>query len=191
MRSSSRLMTILLLVGGAAMAQTPKYKNVGKAPSEKEIQAWDIAISTEGRELPPGKGTAKEGAPIYAEKCSKCHGATGQEAQLGPRLVGGKGTLDTLHPVMTIGSYWPFATTIWDYINRAMPRMKEGSLSPNEVYSLTAFLLYKNDIIQETEVMDAKSLPKVQMPNRNGFIPPRLEDIGDVRKRDCTLGHCR
>jgi mono/diheme cytochrome c family protein len=166
------------------------YKNVGRAATPEEIRAMDIAISTTGEELPPGSGTAKVGAPIYAEKCAKCHGATGEDGQLGPRLVGGKGTLDTLHPVLTIGSYWPFATTLWDYINRAMPRMKEGSLKPDEVYSLTAFLLFRNDIIQESDVMDSKTLPKVQMPNRNGFVPPRLEDIGDVRKRNCKLGHC-
>jgi hypothetical protein len=91
---------------------------------------------------------------------------------------------------MTIGSYWPFATTIWDYIHRAMPQNQEGTLRADEVYALTAFLLYRNGIIQESDVMDAKSLPKVQMPNRNGFIPPRLEDISDIQKRACRLGHC-
>ncbi len=192
MRSFSRVVPVLILVVcGAGLAEAPKYKNLGRAPTEQEIRAWDIAISTEGKELPPGSGSAEEGAKIYADKCAKCHGATGQEALLGPRLVGGKGTLDTLHPVMTIGSYWPFATTVWDYINRAMPRMKEGTLSADETYSLTAYLLYLNGIIQKSDVMDAKTLPKVQMPNRNGFIPPQLKDIGDVKKRDCTLGHCR
>jgi cytochrome c len=181
----------ILAACGVALGQTAALKNLGRAPTEEEIRAWDIAISTDGKELPPGRGMAKDGAPIYADKCARCHGATGQEGQLGPRLVGGKGTLDTLQPVMTVGSYWPFATTVWDYIHRAMPRMKEGSLSADEVYSLTAFLLYKNGIIEKNDVMDAKSLPKIQMPNRNGFVTPRLEDIGDVRKRDCVLGHCR
>ncbi len=181
----------LLAACGATWGQKAVYKNVGRAPTEEEIRAWDFAIGTEGKELPVGSGSATEGMKIYADKCAKCHGPTGQEAPLGPRLVGGKGTLDTLHPVMTIGSYWPFATTIWDYINRAMPRMKEGTLSHDETYALTAYLLYLNGIVQETDVMDAKTLPKVQMPNRNGFIPVQLKDIGDIKKRDCTLGHCR
>jgi S-disulfanyl-L-cysteine oxidoreductase SoxD len=105
-------------------------------------------------------------------------------------MLGGKGTLNTLDPVMTIGSYWPFATTLWDFINRAMPRKQKGSLSADEVYALTAFLLYRNDIIRESDFIDAKSLPKIQMPNRNGFVPPRLEDIHDIQRRRCRLGHC-
>jgi mono/diheme cytochrome c family protein len=191
MQSFLRSSAIFVILTTCAMlAQTPTYKGVGRPPTDAEIRALDIAISTKGEELPPGKGTAKDGAPIYAEKCARCHGPTGEDGQLGPRLVGGKGTLDTLHPVMTIGSYWPFATTLWDYINRAMPRMNEGSLTPDEVYSLSAFLLYRNGIIQETDVIDSKTLPKIQMPNRNGFVPPRLEDIGDVKKRNCRLGNC-
>jgi hypothetical protein len=95
-----------------------------------------------------------------------------------------------LQPVKTIGSYWPFATTVWDYVNRAMPRGAEGSLSPDEVYLLTAYLLYRNNIIGENEVIDANTLPKVQMPNRNGFIPQKLDEIADLRRRGCRLGHC-
>jgi S-disulfanyl-L-cysteine oxidoreductase SoxD len=154
----------------AALAQGPTY-NLGRTPSEKEIRTWDIAIGPEGKELPPGSGTAKEGAPIFAKKCAVCHGPTLEGSKAGPRLAGGRGTLATPHSVRTIGSFWPFATTIWDYVNRAMPRLQEGSLSADEVYAVTAFLLYKNDIIQESDVIDAKSLPKVQMPNRNGFVP--------------------
>lgn len=162
-----------LLTCGAAMAQSPAYK-VGRPPTEAEMRTWDIVVGSDGKELPPGSGTAKEGAKIFAAKCSFCHGKTGVE---GPalRLVGGAGTLNTPKPIMTIGSYWPFATTIWDYINRAMPRDAERSLTPDEVYSLTAFLLYRNDIIKETDVLDAKSLVEIQMPNRNGFYPPKPE----------------
>jgi mono/diheme cytochrome c family protein len=191
MRSFKLLVAVMALATCvAARAQTPTYKNVGRAATEKEIQAMDIAIGPEGKELPPGKGTAKEGAKLYANKCAMCHGQTEGGGPLGPALVGGKGTLNTLRPVMTVGSYWPFATTIWDYINRAMPRMNEGSLSADEVYALTAFLLHWNGIIQENDVIDAKSLPKIQMPNRYGFIPPRIEDISDMKKRNCRLGHC-
>ncbi len=174
----------------AALGQAPKYSSVGRTPTEAEIRAWDIAIGVDGKELPPGRGTVKEGEQIFAKKCAACHGQTLEGTKLGPRLVGGKGSLTTPRPARTIGSYWPFATSLWDYINRAMPRNQEGSLSASDVYALTAFLLYKNDIIKESDSIDAKSLPKVQMPNRNGFIPQRIEDIADVKKRACRLGIC-
>jgi mono/diheme cytochrome c family protein len=174
----------------AAHAQTPSYSNVGRTPSAEEVRAWDIAVSLDGKELPPGSGTAKDGAALYPQKCAACHGATLEGTKLGPALVGGKGSLTTPRPARTIGSYWPFATSLWDYINRAMPRNQEGSLSASEVYALTAFLLFKNDIVKESDSIDAKSLPKVQMPNRNGFIPQRIEDIADVKKRACRLGTC-
>jgi hypothetical protein len=171
-------------------AQAPSYNNVGRSPTKEEIQVWDISIGPEGRELPPGSGTAKQGAEIFAKKCAACHGATAEGSPLAPRLLGGRGTINTPQPVRTIGSYWPFATTVWDYINRAMPQGQGGSLSANEVYALTAFVLFRNDIVKEGDVMDAKSLPKVQMPNRNGFVPLRQEDIGDMKKRGCHGGHC-
>lgn len=154
-----------------ALGQTPSYQGVGRAPTAEEIQAWDISVGPAGKELPPGRGTAKEGEPIYARKCTACHGPTLEGSAAGPALVGGQGTLTTLRIRRTIGSYWPFPTTVWDYINRGMPTTQRGSLTADEVYSLTAFLLYKNDIIKETDVIDAKSLPEVRMPNRNNFIP--------------------
>ena len=159
------LAVIIVGAGVTVMAQGTNY-HLGTIPRTEDIQAWDNAIGPAGKELPPGSGTAKEGANLYKQKCAACHGPTGKEGHSGPpfsvpRLVGGK-----------IGSSWPFATTIWDYINRAMPRNQEGSLKPDEVYAVTAFNLSRNGIIQESDVMDAKSLPKVRMPNRNGFIPP-------------------
>jgi len=99
-------------------------------------------------------------------------------------------TLTTIKPVRSVASYWPYATMVWDYIHRAMPRGKSGTLAPNEVYALTAFILYKNGIIQEGDVLDAKTLPKVQMPNRNGFTPARFSDIPDEKKRGCRQGIC-
>ena len=176
-------MVLVPLCGIAALAQTPNY-NRGRTPSAEEIRAWDIAIGPEGKELPPGSGTAQDGAKIYAQQCAACHGPTGEKvvpdaADLWPHLysgrgrpptplVGGKGTLHTPNPVRTIGSFYPFATTIWDYINRSKPPKEPGSLSADQVYALTAFLLYQNGIVRESAVMDAKSLPKIQMPNR-GF----------------------
>jgi len=159
-----------LLACGAAMAQSPTYK-VGRTPTEAEVREWDNLVGSDGKELPPGKGSAVDGAPIYAAKCAVCHGKNGEGIPPFRRLVGGTGTLNTPTPKITVGSYAPFATTVWEYINRAMPRLAERTLSPDEVYALTAWVLYKNDIIKETDVLDQNSLLEVQMPNRNGFYP--------------------
>ena len=181
---------IFLAACVAALAQTPNYRGIGRAPTEQEIRSQDFAISVDGHELPPGRGTAREGAPLYAQKCAACHGQNLEGSPLGPRLEGGKGSLTTTRPVKTIGSYWSFATSIWDYIHRAMPRNQEGTLTADQVYALTAFLLFRNEIIPEGDVMDAQSLPKIQMPFRNGFLPQQLEDLPDPRKRGCRMGHC-
>ena len=175
------LITTILGICRTASTQSPTY-GVGRTPSAQEIRTWDIAISPTGKELPSGQGTAKEGAVLYVRKgCAGCHGATGSGAHA-PTLISRKGpqtasSTPCLAPCVndgnTMGVHSPFATTLWDYINRGMPLGKEGTLSPNEVYALTAFLLYKNDVIKEDEVMDAQSLPKVKMPNRDGFaLPP-------------------
>ena len=184
---------IALCASIAALAQTPSYTNVGRTPTKQEIQAMDIAAGPDGKGLPAGQGTAKEGAPIYAAKCAVCHGANAEGAKIGPRLTGGQAEIDslkTVQPVRTVGGYWPYATTVSDYINRAMPRNNGETLSANEVYALTAFVLAKSNIIKEDDVMDAKTLPKVQMPNRNGFVPPRYEDVVNERKRGCKQGVC-
>jgi hypothetical protein len=185
------------LCGIAAPAQTAGY-GIGRVATPQEIQAWDISITPDGKGLPPGSGTANEGAKLYAQKCAACHGRTGSEGPAGPRLVGDRATLTTLRPQRTVGSYWPFATQIWDFINRAMPPNffnrpvpADQKLTPDQVYALTAFLLYQNGIIKETDVIDSNSLPKIQMPNRNGFVPLRLEDVLDYRgKRACRFGTC-
>ena len=154
----------------AALAQSPTY-NLGRPPSAEEIQTCCIPITIDGKGLPPGSGTAEQGAPIYAQKCAVCHGKTGTE---GPRTV-----LVTEGTKALRARF--FATTIWDYIKRGMPptkrvNWKEGEwLNADEVYALTAYLLYRNRIIQESDVMDAKSLPKTQMPNRSAYAPPRPE----------------
>jgi cytochrome c len=163
----------------SAWAQSPTY-GLGKAPGAEEIRAWDIAISPTGKELPPGHGTAKEGAVVYVRKgCAGCHGAAGSGMHA-PTLISRKeahAQAPCLAPCVndsnTMPVHSPFATTIWDYINRGMPLGKEGTLTPNEVYSLTALLLYRHDIIREDDVMDEQSLPKVKMPNREGAaLPP-------------------
>jgi len=154
----------------AALAQTRPY-NLGSTPSPEEIKAMDGLVGPSGKGLPPGSGTATDGAKIYAQKCAPCHGRNGEGSSLAPRLVGGKGSLTTDEPVRTVGSSYPFATTLWTYINRSMPENKPGSLSADEVYALSAFVLYRNEIIQESDVLDSKTLPRIQMPNRDGFVP--------------------
>src|ERR1700730_14458854 len=174
----------------AAFAQTPTYSNVGRTPTKEEMQAWNQSIGPEGKELPPGSGTGKEGEKISGKKCAACHGPAGEGSQLAPRLVGGRAPLNTPTPSRTLANYWPFATTIWDYINRAMPPKQQGSLSASDVYALTAFILNRNEIIPESLVLDAKSLPAVKMPNRDGFVPQGLADIHDLQVRGCRAGHC-
>ena len=191
----SRLLTAatILLSASVVLAQTPSYTNVGRTPTKEEIQAWDIGVGPDGKGLPAGQGSAKEGAPIFAAKCAVCHGAEGKGAAIGPRLTGAKAdfeTLTTVRPVRSVGGYWPYATTVWDFINRAMPRGQSGTLTPNEVYAVTAFILAKSNIIKEDDVLDAKTLPKVEMPNRNGFVPAKYSDIPDEKKRGCKQGVC-
>ena len=177
------VLAVALVACAAASAQTAKYDNVGRTATPEEIRARNITILPSGKGLPPGKGTAKEGALIYAAHCTACHGVTGKEVgPLGPKLVG-----DTFYERGTMTS-WPFATSVWDYINRAMPRYQERTLTPDQVYAVTAFLLYQSGIIKEGDVMDAKSVAALQMPNRNGWVPSRVEDIRDIKKRGGRLG---
>src|SRR5229473_4624984 len=141
----SRLIAAGLSLGlcATALAQTPSYKGIGRAPTKQEIEAWDISIGPDGKGLPSGSGTAKEGASIFVAKCAVCHGMSAEGGKIGPQLAADKAaleTLTTLKPVRVVGDYWPYATMVWDYINRAMPRNQAGTLTPNEVYALTAFI---------------------------------------------------
>ena len=148
------------------MAETP---NLGQTVSPAQIAGWDISIQPDGAGLPPGRGTAATGAAVYAQKCQACHGVKGA-GQPNDRLVGGQGTLASKAPVRTIGSYWPYATTVFDYVRRAMPYAQPQSLSDDEVYAVTAYLLHQNGIIGETDEMNAQTLPRITMPNRDNFI---------------------
>lgn len=165
-----------VLPGWSAEEPAGSYDDVGRPVTEEEIRAWNIDVTPTGEGLPPGQGTVKQGALLYAAKCAACHGPTGTE---GPkdRLVGGRNTLTTPKPIKTVGSYWPYATTLYDYIHRAMPFNEPQSLTADEVYALVAWLLYQNGIIAEDAVMDARTLPNVQMPNRNGFIQDPRPDV--------------
>jgi cytochrome c len=158
-----------LLAGGiAGVALAQEGPRLGVAVSPADIAAWDISIGPSGEGLPPGSGTATAGANVYATKCIACHGEKGA-GKPSDQLVGGKGTLKDAAPVRTVGSYWPYATTLFDYIRRAMPWPQPQSLTPDEIYAVTAYLLNLNGVIGESDVMNASTLPKVVMPNRDGF----------------------
>lgn len=141
---------------------------LGEPVAKDIVSAWDTTIFPDGTGLPAGSGTAKQGFPIYDEKCSGCHGPEGR-GETAEELIGRELPLTDPETSQTIGAYWPYATTLFDYIHRAMPTDKPGTLTADEVYALCAYLLHLDGIIAEDAVMDAKSLPKVQMPNRDGF----------------------
>jgi cytochrome c5 len=158
----------LLAACSAASAQSP---NLGKPISPQDLASWDISIGPDGTGLPPGSGTAKQGEEVFAAKCQACHGAKGG-GQPNDRLTGGQGTLAGDKPaIKTVGSYWPYATTLFDYVRRAMPYVESKSLSNDEVYAVAAYILNLNGVIGDTEAINAQTLPKVKMPNRDGFIP--------------------
>jgi len=187
---------LLLLVAGvgppAALAQLPTY-GVGRPPTVEEVKAWDLTIPPDGQGLPQGSGTAALGKPIYAARCASCHGEKAEDPKY-RLLTGGRRTLtaaalpkniDPLlggEPALTIGSFWQYATTLWSYINRAQPFDEPGSLRADEVYAVTAYLLHLNGIIGENDVIDAKTLPLVKMPNRDGFIPDARPDVGKTTR---------
>jgi cytochrome c len=170
------LLFALVLLGGAFSSAEPGRYGLGKKISEQDLAAWDIDVRPDGAGLPPGKGSAAQGGEIFLAKCSACHGENGEGTPM-DRLVGGQGTLATDKPVKTVGSYWPYATTLFDYVRRTMPFTSPQSLSNDEVYALTAYLLSLNGIVPSDAVMDAKTLPRVEMPNRKSFVPDPRPDV--------------
>jgi S-disulfanyl-L-cysteine oxidoreductase SoxD len=159
---------VLLALASPVLAQ--QSPNLGKAISPDDLASWDISIGPDGAGLPPGSGTVKQGEAVFAAKCQACHGEKGGGTP-NDRLVGGQGSLPGDRPaVKTIGSYWPYATTLFDYIRRAMPFNESKSLTSDEAYGVVAYLLNLNGVIPESETLNAQSLPKVAMPNRDGFI---------------------
>jgi cytochrome c len=166
---------------GALHAQTNSGKQAGfgRPASAEELKQRDITTLPNGAGLPDGKGTVAEGEAVYRDKCASCHGPNGEgNLPQGTQLVGGVGSLASDNPVRTVGSFWPYATSVWDYIHRAMPLNQPGSLSADDTYAVTAFLLNRNKIIETNEVMTKENLPKVRMPNRDGFIPDARPDVG-------------
>jgi S-disulfanyl-L-cysteine oxidoreductase SoxD len=159
-----------LLAANAAEAAAPPPPKLGRPASADEIAKVDISIAPDGKNLPAGSGSVAQGAMIFSAKCAACHGANGEGTPNGDRLVGGVGSLATPNPVKTVNSYWPYATTVFDYIRRAMPITNPQSLQNEEVYALTAYILSVDNVVPKDAVLDANSLPKVQMPNKAGFV---------------------
>jgi mono/diheme cytochrome c family protein len=180
MRARSVILGIaMLLYADFACAQQSRL-GLGTPATETQIKGWNIDVRPDGSGLPAGQGSAAQGERIFEEQCSACHGEKGQNPAKGfDRLAGGQGSLASPRPVQTVGSYWPYATTIFDYVNRAMPFVAPQSLTPDEVYSVVAYLLYINGIVPRDAVMNAQELTKVRMPNADGFIPDGRPDTED------------
>jgi len=192
----------MVLATAVAGAAEPGSFGLGRVATPEEIAGWDIdARGDDGAGLPAGSGGVAKGAEVFSEQCAACHGTFGEGEGRLPKLVGGKGTLKDDRPELTVGSYWPFAPTLWDYINRAMPMPAPHTLSADDVYALTAYILNLNDIVPNEFVADRDSLPKVKMPNRDSFVwtDPRPDTMarpcmsacaepGDIRIKSTAEG---
>src|SRR3981081_338352 len=160
----------------ATCAQAQSPYGIGRSATPAEIAGWNIDVDRDGNNLPPGSGTVSHGREGFDQQCAACHGAKG-EGGIGDQLVGGQGTLATAKPVRTIGSYWPYAPTLFDYIRRAMPQNAPQSLSNEEVYAVSAYLLHLNGLLPADATLDAKTLSAIKMPNRSAFVSDPRPDV--------------
>jgi S-disulfanyl-L-cysteine oxidoreductase SoxD len=160
--------TFVAMAMCGAVVAAERY-DLGRVATPEEIKGWDIDISPDGAGLPPGRGSVSQGEAIFAEKCAACHGAHGQGKPM-DRLAGGVGTLRDKKPEKTVGSFWPYATTLFDFVRRAMPLNAPQSLTPDEVYAVSAYVLFLNGIVSQDATVDADTLAKIEMPNRGGFV---------------------
>ena len=168
-------------VAAAAMAvslvSSVHAYDFGRPATTEEIKLWDIDVRPDGKGLPEGSGTVAHGKSVYEENCEACHGPNGQGG-IKDRLAGGQGSLATVNPIKTVGSYWPYATTLFDYIHRAMPYQAPGSLSVDDTYAVAAYILNLNGILPSDGKLDGNTLPTIKMPNRDGFVPdPEFREI--------------
>src|SRR5580693_2589186 len=168
----------------SASAQSPY--GIGRPATAAEVAGWNIDIDRDGHNLPPGSGSVAHGREVFEQQCAACHGAKG-EGGVGDRLVGGQGTIATPHPVRTVGSYWPYATTLFDYIRRAMPQNAPESLGNDDVYAVSAYILHLNGLIPADATLDARALSAIKMPNRNMFVgDPRPDVKNPACVTDCA-----
>lgn len=179
------LILIFAALVSVANAQEHARYGIGRTATAAEIAGWNIDVGRDGRGLPPGSGSVAHGRDVFAQQCVACHGDKGQGG-VGDRLVGGQGTLATPHPIKTVGSYWPYAPILFDYIRRAMPQNAPGSLSNEDVYAVSAFILYLNGLLPSDAVLDAKTMAAIKMPNRNMFVGDSRPDVKNPAcERNC------
>ncbi len=191
-RAFSRLVLsasgILALLAGPAHAEG---YGLGRAALPEEVAAWDIDIRPDGAGLPPGSGTAVEGEELYTDNCAYCHGDFGEGIDRWPVLAGGQGTLTGERPVKTVGSYWPYLSTVWDYVHRAMPFGAAQTLEDDEVYAITAYLLYMNDVVEDDFELSRESFPQVAMPNAGGFFEDTRPDTPTLTQAEPCMRDCK
>ncbi len=186
-RDARALATAMALWGaGAAIADDGERFGFGTPAGDAEIAGWNIDVGPDGEGLPAGRGTALQGEELYLGKCAACHGEFGEGVGRYSPVAGGVGSITTDSPERTVGSYWPYATTLWDYIYRTMPFGDSQSLNADQVYALTAYILSLSDIVDETTVLDEDNLARVPMPNRNGFVFP--DPRPDTANSPCMRG---
>jgi hypothetical protein len=170
-------LVLLLLIASPALAQNkPRHYGIGQVATPEQIAGWDIDVRADGQGAPPGHGSVKEGETVYMDKCAACHGEFGESAGRWPQLAQGKGTLASHDPVKTVGSYYPYLSSVFDYIRRAMPFGDAQSLTNDELYAVTAYVLNLNDIVDDKFVLSRDTWNKVKMPNRAGFFDDDRKD---------------
>jgi cytochrome c len=179
-------LSVALLASGPVMAEVGGH-GIGKQATAEEIAGWDIDIRPDGKGLPPGSGSVEDGEMMYEEKCASCHGSFGEGVGRYPVLSGGEGTLTEERPEKTVGSFWPYASTLWDYIHRAMPFTQPQSMTDDEVYAITAYVLYLNDLVEDDFVLTAENLASIEMPNQDGFF---FDDRPDTNNTAC-MKNCK
>ncbi len=178
------------VMGVVGVADAGKL-GLGREATTEEIAGWDIDIRPDGQGLPVGSGSVEDGESIYEEQCASCHGDFGEGVDNWPVLAGGLGTLKSEHPVKTIGSYWPYLSTVWDYINRAMPFGYAQSLEPDEVYAITAYLLNMNDLVDYDFVLSNENFTEVRLPNEENFFVDQHPDTPTLAQKDPCMRDCK
>ena len=181
------VLLLTVLVTAVPVSAMAGGYGIGTPATSDEIAGWDIDIRPDGKGLPPGSGSVEDGEMMYEEKCASCHGSFGEGVGRYPVLSGGEGTLTNERPEKTVGSYWPYASTLWDYIHRAMPFPQPQSMTDEEVYAITAYVLYLNDLVEDDFVLTADNLASIEMPNQDGFF---FDDRPDTSNKAC-MKNCK
>ncbi len=183
------LVTAALFVAEMANAQS---LGLGRAATADEVAAWNTDIRPDGQGLPVGSGSVLDGEEVFVEQCAVCHGDFGEGVDRWPVLAGGQGSLESDRPVKTIGSYWPYLSTVWDYIHRAMPFGNARSISDDDIYAITAYLLYMNDIVDDEDfVLSNENFLEIKMPNADGFYMDDREESPIFTNREACMSDCK